>query len=75
MEDKGLGVGIGITFGISGILVVALAWLMPALHLDKAMATLGGLFGMGVAAFQGRKLKRENDAQNGRETVEVEIEE
>ena len=70
--DRGLGILILITFGVSGIAILGLEW-VPALHMDKAMATLGGFIGLGVAVFQGLKLKKQNQTQQS--PVEVEIEE
>ena len=73
MGDKGLGMGLAIIFGATGMAVLGLAWLIPPLHMDKVMSTLGGMFGVGMAAIQARKIAR--GKQSRREPVEVEIEE
>ncbi len=55
--EKALGVLLMVLFGISGLVAAALAWLIPSLNLDKTMATLAGVIGVGFAVFQGLRFR------------------
>ena len=58
MRDKSLEILLMVLFGISGITVLMLAWLWPALASDRIMATLAGLTGLFVALTRALMLKR-----------------
>ncbi len=58
MDNKSLGMLLIILFGIPGAVVITLAWFWPGLHIDKILATLGGMVGMGIALAQGLRLRR-----------------
>jgi hypothetical protein len=74
MAEKSMGILLMVTFGISGIGVTALAWLYPALHLDKTMATLAGIIGVGFTVFQGIMFRHSCHAGAERVSVEGAIE-
>ena len=49
MKDKSLNITLIITFGISGLSVMLLAWLWPAMESERILATLAGLTGLLIA--------------------------
>jgi hypothetical protein len=71
MAEKSMGILLMVTFGISGIGVTALAWLYPAFNLDKTMATLAGIIGVGFTVFQGIMFR--HSCQAGAEPVSIEV--
>jgi hypothetical protein len=71
MAEKSMGILLMVTFGVSGVGVTALAWLCPALNLDKTMATLAGIIGVGFAVFQGLRFRHSRPAGAGPLSVEV----
>ncbi len=68
--EKSIGIILMVIFGISGVLVTALAWLVPALELDKVMATAAGFIGVGFNVFQGFRFMF---GHNNAELASVEI--
>jgi len=69
--EKSMGILLMVTFGISGAVATALAWLCPALNLDKTMATLAGIIGVGFTVFQGLRFR--HSSHNAAEPVSVEV--
>ena len=51
--EKRLGVLLMVVFGVSGVGLIALAWLYPSIGLDKLTATAAGIIGVGFTIFQG----------------------
>jgi len=71
MKDKSLGIWLIVMFGVSGLAVIALAWLWPTLQSDRIVATLTGLVGIAVAVIRALTLRQSpGDKQV---TVEVEV--
>jgi uncharacterized membrane protein YhaH (DUF805 family) len=58
MRDKSLSIWLTLLFGIPGIAVLMLAWLWPALVMDKIAASFVGSAGLSVALIQALMLKR-----------------
>ena len=73
--DKSMGVLLMVIFGVSGVVVTALEWLYPSLHLDQTEATLAGLIGIGFTIFQSIRFRYLSRIQAEPVSVEVEIEE
>ena len=72
MNDKGLAIALTILFGCAGLVLLVAGWIMPHLASDRVLTTLGGLTGLGFAAFRGRTLlqaRQDRDAASA--TVEV----
>ena len=75
MEDKSLGILLTVLFGISGMAVIALAWLWPAPASGRIMATFVGTAGLLIALTRVLMLKRLSvKANNERIPVKVETE-
>jgi hypothetical protein len=74
MTDKLIGILLMVIFGISGAGATALAWLFPALHLDKTQATMAGLIGLGFIVFQGLRFKHSRDTSAEQFPAEVQAE-
>lgn len=70
MKDKSLGIWLIVMFGVSGLAVIALAWLWPTLQSDRIVATLTGLVGIGIALIRAFTLRQSPDEKQV--TVEVE---
>ena len=49
MRDKSLGIGLMVSFGISAIAILVLAWLRPMPGLERALTTFIGTLGLLVA--------------------------
>ena len=74
-EDKSLGIWLIALFGISGMAVIMLAWLWPALTSERIVATFVGSVGLFMALTRILMLKRLSvKADNKRVTVKVETE-
>ena len=74
-EDKSLGIWLIALFGISGMAVIMLAWLWPALTSERIVATFVGSVGLFMALTMILMLKRLSvKADNKRVTVKVETE-
>ncbi len=58
MMDKSMGILLMVIFGISGAGATALAWLYPALNLDKTEAAAAALIGIGFLVLQVFLFKR-----------------
>ena len=58
MRDKSLDIWLIVLFGISGIAVLLLAWLLPTLESERIMATFAGAAGLFVALIRALMLKR-----------------
>ena len=75
MKDKSLGIWLISLFGISGIAVVMLAWLLPTLESDRTIATLTGSVGLLLAAIHVISLRRQSVGNNDEKApVKVNIE-
>jgi hypothetical protein len=72
MKDKSLGIWLIVLFGVSGLAVISLGWLLPWLESERIVATLGGVAGIMVAAIRILMLRQPNDEK--RVPVEIEIE-
>jgi hypothetical protein len=73
MKDKSLEISLIAVFGISGMAIILLGWLWPALESDRIMATLVGLTGMLIAFFRYMGLKKYFRTEAKRVAVEVEV--
>ena len=69
--EKAMGILLMVTLGICGTGATALAWLCPALQMDKPEATLAGIIGVGFALIQGFRFR--HFAHDGGAAVSVEI--
>jgi len=58
MKDKSLGIWLIVMFGVSGLAVIALAWLWPTLQSDRIVATFTGLMGVTVAVIRALTLRQ-----------------
>jgi len=75
MRDKSLGVFLMVLFGISGMAVLLLVWLLPTLESERTMAIFVGSAGLLVALIQVLALKRSSgrmDDEQDMVTVEAE---
>lgn len=57
-RDKSLGIWVIVLFGISGIVVLMLAWLWPTLQSERITAIFAGAAGLLVSSTQILMLKR-----------------
>ena len=74
MKDKSLGIWLIVTFGISGIAVILLGWLLPSLESERITATIAGSAGLIVAIIQALILRQSPTNINDRpSTVKVEV--
>ena len=73
MIVKILGVILMLIFGISGLGVTALAWLLPGLNLDKTEAAMAGLIGIVFIVFQSFWLKHSNHGGEEPASCEVQV--
>jgi len=58
MKDKSLGIWLIVMFGVSGLAIIALAWLWPTLQSDRIVATFTGLMGVTVAVIRALTLRQ-----------------
>lgn len=72
MKDKSLGIWLIVLFGVSGLAVISLGWLLPSLESERIVASLGGLTGISVAVIRALMLRRAPDKRAV--TVEIEAE-
>lgn len=72
MKDNSLAIMLIITFGLSGIAVIALAWFWPALQSERITATVAGFFGVVIASIRALSLKKSLEGK--RVTVAVDNE-
>jgi len=75
MKDKSLGIILTVVFGISGIVIILLGWLLPSLQSDKITVTIAGLVGIAIATLNIRSLRKSRKDEDIQHTVTVEIEE
>ena len=73
MKDRSLGIMLMVTFGISGIVVILLGWLLPSLQLDKITVTLTGFIGIAIATINFRSLRKSSKDKDTQHAVTVEI--
>lgn len=73
MKDKSLGIWLIVLFGLSGLVILVLAWLWPTLQSDRITATLLGAVGITVAVI--RALMFRQSPANKQVTVKVQVEE
>ncbi len=57
MRDRSLGIMLAAMFGISGVTMLVLAWLLPALSEDRILAISAGMVGVLVACYHGLTLR------------------
>jgi hypothetical protein len=75
MRDKSLGVWMIAMFGVSGMSIVALAWLWPTLQSERLVATLTGSVGLLIAIIHALALRKSQTGMNAEPaTVKVNIE-
>ena len=75
MRDKSLGIWMIAIFGISGLSVMALAWLWPTLHSERLVASLTGSVGLLIAIIHVIALKKSPAGMNTEKAaVNVEVE-
>ena len=72
MRDKSLGVWMIVMFGITGLSIMALAWLWPALQSERVVATLTGSVGLLIAVLHVVALRKSSAAMN-REQAAVKV--
>jgi membrane associated rhomboid family serine protease len=72
MKDKSLGIWLIVLFGVSGLMMVSLGWLLPWLESERIVATLGGAAGILVAVTRVLMLRRPNDARRAPVAIEIE---
>ncbi|MCJ7605732.1 MAG: hypothetical protein MUO19_06835 [Dehalococcoidales bacterium] len=72
MNDKSLDILLMIVFGLAGLVLLAAAWVMPGLQLDRVTATIGGAIGIGFAAIRWFMLHREHP-DHPEKSVPVEV--
>ena len=70
MKDKSLAIWLIVTFGLSGMVVIALAWFWPTLQPERTTATIAGFFGVAIASIRTFTLKK--SIENNQVKVEVE---
>jgi positive regulator of sigma E activity len=73
MKDKSLKVMMMVMFGIPGVAMMVLAWLLPHLSEDRVVALFAGLMGVGVAVVLWLGMRSEQ-TENGVRQIPVEIE-
>ena len=73
MRDKSLGRLMIAIFGISGLSVMTLAWLLPTLQSERVVATLTGLVGLLIAIIHVLVLRKSSAREQA--AVKVNIEE
>ena len=73
MKDNSLGGFFALVFGISGIVVILLAWFLPSLQSDRLTATLAGFVGIAVATISVRSMKKARDDEDETNAVPVDI--
>jgi hypothetical protein len=59
MKDKSLAIWLMVIFGVSGLSIIVLSWLLPALQSDRASANIVGLAGIAVATVRGLMLRKD----------------
>lgn len=64
MRDKSLGIWLITMFGISGMSIVALAWLWPTLESERLVATLTGSVGLMIAIIHALALRKSQTGMN-----------
>jgi hypothetical protein len=69
--EKAMGVLLIVILGLGGTGAAVLAWLFPALNIDRTEAALAGLIGLGFAVFQGLRFR--HSSPSAAEPVPVEI--
>ena len=76
MKDKSLGIWLIVMFGISGIAVLLLAWLLPTLESERTTATLAGSVGLAVAIIQSLILRQSSaSTNNGQVPTKITVDE
>jgi uncharacterized membrane protein YfcA len=74
MKDKSLGILLTVAFGISGIAIILLGWLLPSLQSDKITITLAGFLGIAIAIINIRSVTKSRKDEDTQHAVTVEIE-
>ena len=69
MKDNSLAIWLIVTFGLSGVAVIALAWFWPTLQPERTTATIAGFFGVAIASLRAFTLKK--SLENKRVAIEV----
>jgi hypothetical protein len=75
MRDKSLGIWLMVLFGISGMAIIMLAWLWPALQSERIVATLTGSVGLAVATVHALMLRQSTSGKIDEQVpLKVEVE-
>jgi hypothetical protein len=64
MIDRSFSIWLMVIFGVSGLGVVLLAWLLPSLRHERMTATLVGLVGIGMAVTRGLMLRKSPESDD-----------
>ena len=75
MKDKSLDITLVVIFGISGLAVMLLAWLWPAMESERILATLVGVTGLLIAVFRYISLKKAGRTEDAGIPVRIEARE
>ena len=71
MRDRSLSMLLMVLFGISGIFILAFVWLQPMSGMERALSTILGAIGLGIALSRIPLLKL---SKAGTEAVKVAVE-
>ncbi len=71
MRDRSLSMLLMVLFGISGIFILAFVWLQPMSGMERALSTILGAIGLGIALSRIPLLKL---SKAGTEEVKVAVE-
>ncbi|HEY50962.1 MAG TPA: hypothetical protein G4O20_04070 [Dehalococcoidia bacterium] len=71
MRDRSLSMLLMVLFGISGIFILAFVWLQPMSGMERALSTILGAIGLGIALSRIPQLKL---SKEGTETEKVAVE-
>jgi hypothetical protein len=72
MKDRSLGIMLIMIFGLSGLAVMLLGWMLPSLEADRVTATITGIFGLVVASGVGIMLRPSTGKDRGTRALKVE---
>jgi hypothetical protein len=73
MRDRSLSMLLMVLFGISGIFILVFVWLQPMSGMERALSTILGAIGLGIALSRIPQLKlRKAVAEAGEVAVEAE---
>jgi hypothetical protein len=61
MKDRSLGIWLIVLFGVTGLVAIALGWVLPWLESERILTTLGGLAGITMAVIRALMLRHVAD--------------